>query len=503
MSAWLPPAYLLLGASLVFWDVATGGRIAQSRHARRGFALVSGLAGFFIAPAALIAVATATSLAGSAALRVDWIWPATLLVVVAQSAYATVRRLTSAFWGVPIVVYNLAITIAELTRYATAHGFVLPDLVLATHAAERGALALAVSPAALASPLFLFVPIIAPAYSATGRVAAGLRAAVAAIAAAGFGIWFTEYPVAYQALRSYEHHENDPLGERPERDFAIGLSLFPAIGRSPETNDLHEDVALADSLIVDAVAVVVTPSATGVALDSVSRALQEMRRDSTLLIVTLAGGDGLFPVLRADAPPEARGTDAVARVVRHMHPDIVLLPVDSPAREGRSGVRAEAAWRNLLRQIARVAKREDARIQVGVALSRFDALDSAIYAWAVSPGSPADVIAISLTPSRRGALAMDAHAAIVDRWMVAGRATTPHWVFTGGYPIAHGERNQERAVWAGIAWATRHRLVKGVVVGTADDYGESTGLRSPAGQLRLATYAITRAVRGLRESIAP
>jgi hypothetical protein len=503
MSNWLPSAYLLLSAAAVIWDVATGGRIAQSPQARRGFALVSGLAGFLIAPAALIGVATATSLAGTAALRVDWIWPVTLLLFVAQAAYATIRRVTSAAWGVPILVYDLAVAAAELTRYATAHGVVVPDFALAAHAAERGALALTVAPAALASPLFLFVPIMAPAYSTAGRLAPGLRAAVAGFAAAWLAIWAAEYPVAYRAVRSYARHENDLLSERPDRDFAIGLSVFPIVGPAPQPGDLHDDVALADSLFVDAIAVVVTPSATGVALDSVSRALQELRRDSTLLIVTLAAGDGVFPVVRGGSSPDARGTDAVARMVRHMHPDIVLLPIDSRSHGGRSSGRADMAWRSLLINVARAAKHEDAHVQVGVALSRFDALDSAVYAWAASPGSPADVIAISLAPSRRGAFAIDSHAATADRWMLAQRATKPHWVFTSGYPLAHGERNQERAVWAGISWATRHRLVKGVVIGTADDYDESTGLRSPEGQLRLATYAITRAVRGLRESPAP
>jgi len=49
---------------------------------------------------------------------------------------------------------------------------------------------------------------------------------------------------------------------------------------------------------------------------------------------------------------------------------------------------------------------------------------------------------------------------------------------------AHGEANQERAVWATLAWATGHAAVKGLVVADAADYEDRTGLRAPAGRLR-------------------
>jgi hypothetical protein len=504
MSAWIPPAHVACAATIVVWDVMTAGRIAQYRQATRAFALISGLAGFLIAPAALIGVATATSLAGGAALRVDWLWPAAIVLCTAQAVYASVRRLVNPILGVPIVLYDLAITLAELTRYAVAHGVGLSHPVLATLAAQRGAFALVISPVALASPVFFLPPAIAPAFPALGRLAAVVRVGVASLAAAWLALGVAEYPVAYAALRSYARHATAPLRKRPDRDLAIGLALFPAIGPVPEPAGLRNDIGLADSLIVDAVAVVVTPSASVLALDSVTRAVEQMRRDSTRLIVTLAADDALFPALRDAPPPQERGVDALLRVVRRMHPDIVLVPVDSRVPAGRRAADfAASGWREYLTRVARVAKHDDVRLRVGVSLSHFDAVDSAVYAWAVRPGSPIDVVGISLLPSRRGALAIDLTTSTVDRWMLALLPATEHWVFTGGYPLAHGERSQENGIWAAIAWATDRPLVKGVIVVTSGDYGETTGLRSPFGRLRLATYAITRAIRGLREPVAP
>ena len=504
MNAWLPPAYLGLATAVLGWDVVTAGRIAQSRQTPSGLALISGLAGLLIVPATLIGVATATSLGGTAALQVDWIWPAVAVLCAAQAMHALLQRRVNPFLGIPIVLYDVVVAAAESIRYAAAHGAGPNAAAIAVLAAERGALALAISPTALASPLFFLVPAIAPAVPPMGGLTAAARAGVAALASAWLVLWVAEYPVAYAAVHSYARHETDRLRMRPQGDFAIGLSLFPAIGPVPESAVLRGDIALADSLIVDAVAVVVTPSASAVALDSVTRAVEQMRRDSTLLIVTLAGGDAPFPALRAAPPPQQRGVDQLLRVVRRMHPDIVLVPVDARGASGpASATDAVAAWRDYLGRVARVARHDDVRLRIGLLLSHFDAVDSAMYAWAVAPTSPIDVVGISLVPSRRGAASTRANMAIVDRWMLDQSPTREHWVFTAGYPLVHGERNQARGVWAAIAWATDHRPVKGVIVASSGDYGETTGLRSPAGRVRLIAYAVTRAIRGLRESPAP
>jgi len=70
----------------------------------------------------------------------------------------------------------------------------------------------------------------------------------------------------------------------------------------------------------------------------------------------------------------------------------------------------------------------------------------------------------------------------------------------GGYPLVHGEQNQERAIWGVLAWATAETAIKGLVVYEAGDYYTVRGLRAPGGRLRPSTAAILRAEQGLRSS---
>src|SRR5205814_7901364 len=88
-----------------------------------------------------------------------------------------------------------------------------------------------------------------------------------------------------------------------------------------------------------------------------------------------------------------------------------------------------------------------------------------------------------------------------DRWMRATPQTKPYWVFgAGGYPLAHGERSQNQAVWAALAWATARGGVRGLVVTEANDYGEAMGVRAPDGRFRSVASTVRRSLKGLRES---
>ena len=88
--------------------------------------------------------------------------------------------------------------------------------------------------------------------------------------------------------------------------------------------------------------------------------------------------------------------------------------------------------------------------------------------------------------------------------MRESRSTKDHWVFAaGGFPEAHGEMSQERAIWAALAWATSRPVIKGLIVNEAGDYGTITGLRAPDGHLRRAAYAVMTALRGVREASRP
>ena len=125
-------------------------------------------------------------------------------------------------------------------------------------------------------------------------------------------------------------------------------------------------------------------------------------------------------------------------------------------------------------------------------------------ASAAATGSPIDIVGFALWPSATGAKTLDAARGAADRWMRESRSTKDHWVFAvGGFPQAHGEASQERAVWAALAWATSRPQIKGVVVAEAGDYGTIRGIRAADGHLRRVTFALMRAKKGLRETAAP
>ncbi|HVG23077.1 MAG TPA: hypothetical protein VND45_02885, partial [Thermoanaerobaculia bacterium] len=91
-----------------------------------------------------------------------------------------------------------------------------------------------------------------------------------------------------------------------------------------------------------------------------------------------------------------------------------------------------------------------------------------------------------------------------DRWMRESRSTKDHWVFSvSGFPEAHGESSQERAVWDALAWATSRPAIKGLLAAESGDYGSIRGIRASDGRLRQVAFAIMRAMKGLRETAAP
>jgi len=133
-------------------------------------------------------------------------------------------------------------------------------------------------------------------------------------------------------------------------------------------------------------------------------------------------------------------------------------------------------------------------------MAAFTGADSALYAWAAAAGSPIDLVGFSLFPSAPDN-DLDALQRAADRWMAVMPPRKDHWVFAaGGYPLAYGELNQQRAIWQVLAWATDHPAIKGLVVYEAGDYGQARGLRAPDGRLRSATFAVMRAIKALRES---
>jgi hypothetical protein len=286
---------------------------------------------------------------------------------------------------------------------------------------------------------------------------------------------------------------------------------------------LTSDLDLVDSTEVDAVMVTLAgPGAMKLAaLDSLARSLDELRRDTTALIVSLGyGHDARAAYARDPAAYFTSRVDDVRRVVARLHPDY-LLPADEPYGRGARvlGRLPDSTWESFLARASRAAKRVDPHVRIGVAASAYDASDSALYAWAAAPGSPVDVVGFTIYPSFRGGFALESRTRAADRWMRALPRTTSgtagaagsgggakpkeQWVFAaGGYPVTHGEASQARAVWGALSWATSHPEIRGLVVADASDYDATTGLRAPDGRMRPAADVVLRATRGLHEAAA-
>ncbi len=508
MTAFLPLLQLLLVAIIVTWNVLLTGRIAQVKTLPRPFVTLTALAGFLLLPALAIHLATTSSITGRAVTAVDWLWPATVVLFALQSLYAATRRLVNPFLGFFMAVYNVLIAVDAVLRFIASNGTPLPRPALIFLAATTGAFAFVTqSSTVMGSPWFLFVPMTAPAFPALRPWARTFRLALAVTAAGWTVIILTRIIPADQAINSYAIHDPavERLQERPDGDFDVGLKIFPHLDGAPAPLSVSNDLSLADSLGVAAVNVVVVPEALDkTALDSLARSLELLRADSTLIIVTMGYAESLIP-LPGRSFSEAGRLRAIGEIVRRLRPDI-LLPAEDPYGSGTraAGSHPPQFWEDFLTKAAAESRRVRPRTRIGVAASVYDRRDSTLYAWAAASGSPIDVVGFSLFPTTYGLKTMDAEKSAADRWMRESQSRKDHWIFaTGGFPEAHGEGSQERAIWASLAWATSRPQIKGLVVSEAGDYGSISGLRAADGHLRRAYYAVKRAMSGLRESAAP
>lgn len=503
----LPLAQIVLVLMVLVWDVALTSRIVQVRNLPRAFVALTALAGFLLLPSLVIHLATANAITGRSVTEVDWLWPLTLILFALQALYAAVRRLVNPFIGFFISAFDVLIAIDAVLRSIAATGSTLPAPALLFLAATTGTFSFVLtSSTVISSPLFVLVPMIAPAFPALRRSTATFRLFLAVVAGAWVIIFITQLTPADQAVNSYRIHDprSEKLQERPEGDFEIGLKLFPDLEGPPPPVAIRNDLSLADTLEVSVVSVVIVPEKmSAAALDSLANALELIRRDSTQLIVTLGYPRPIVP-LPGRTFNDARRLQTIDRVVRRLRPD-VLLPAEDPYDSGTraAGQRAPQFWQSYITRAAAIAKSIRPRTRIGVSASAYDGRDSTLYAWAAAEGSPVDVVGFTLFPSRTGVRTMDAATHAADRWMRESNSKKDHWVFAaGGFPEAHGEVSQERAVWAALAWATSRPAVKGLIVSEAGDYGTITGLRAPDGHLRRATYAVMSAMRGVRESRA-
>src|SRR6185312_10121725 len=172
----LAPALLALTVIILIWNIVLAGRIAQNRQAPRVFQAVSGLIALLVLPGLLFHLATSTIITGRAVVTMDWVWPAVLVLFAIQALYALVRGFVNFAWGLPIAVYDIVIAAIEIIRYMVAHGHSPAEPLVALLAARSLAMVFAGGTSAvLASPLYLNMPMVAPAFPALRPLTAAFR----------------------------------------------------------------------------------------------------------------------------------------------------------------------------------------------------------------------------------------------------------------------------------------------------------------------------------------
>jgi len=494
--------YFALSVAMIAWDILMAGRIAGLRKIPRGFQALTGIAGLLIVPALVVGYTAQSLLYGRAIVLVSWLWPFTAILFVIQSIYALGRRLVTPLLGFPLLVYNTVIAVVAVTKFVIMRGHSPTEFELALNAAQASMLGTFFGTPALWNPIYLQVPLFAPSLPARWGFTRLARVAIAGAAIAMTALVVVELPGAFAGIKSYAVHDNEKLQEHPEGDFRIGLKVFPDLRSGPPPLAITNDLQLADTLDVDAISVVIDPEAArGVALDSLARTIEQTRADSTILIVALGypkNGEKEFRQSR-EAYTLARLKD-VDRIARRLKPDY-LIPATDPMEEGGRilGEESPQYWIDYFSRAARVAHYIYPRIKVSVPMSSYGTRDSTLYAWAARPGTPIDAVGFSLLAGFDGARSLDTHMRVAQRWMRQFPKPKEHWVFAaGGYPMVHGEQNQQRTIWGVLAWATAEVPIKGLVVYEGGDYTSVRGLRAAGGRLRPATDAILRAEKGLK-----
>ena len=480
------------------------GQVARLPRVPRALAYLSAFCGLLILPAIIVGVASSSILAGRAMYTIAWLWPLTLVLFASQSLYAAARRLAAPSIALPIAAYNVLVAAAAISRSLASFDDVLLAGVLVPEAARANAMGLFFGREALGNPFVLLVPLLVPAGPARGRAMRFLRGGLALIAGAASLVIALEWPPAARAVTTYAAFDAERLQERPGGDFALGMWILPALDDPPPPLALTYDLQLVDSLAPAVIGVEITPAgARADVMDSLGRALEDLRRDTTLLVVTLGYDRGdRERYLVSPAGYAAARMRAIDRIVRILRPDY-LLPAREPYDAGARalGDLPPAWWIRYFAAAADTIRILRPRTMVGLAASVFTPNDSALYHWAATPGSDIGALGFAFVPSFAGAAALQARLRAADRWMA--RSTKEHWVFAAGEtPATHGERNQARALWGTLAWATSRPRVRGLLVRAAGDYDAVNGIRAPGGRLRPVADIVRRAQTLLAESRA-
>ncbi|MGI8496670.1 MAG: hypothetical protein ACR2OG_03675 [Gemmatimonadaceae bacterium] len=493
-------AQIALSAAILVWNIALAGRISRWRNIPPFMAAVSAVSGLLIAPALFIQIASGSALTGRALFTVVWVWPATSVLIAIQATYAVVRGYSAPAIGIPIAAYDILLAAIYVLRYALALGATLPISLLAFPAAHAASFGLLGVPLLGLTSYHLHLPVLTPISPGRRGVGTPLRSVVAGVCSVSIALILLRLPASARAVASYQSHDEDELRDRSDSGFAVGLKVMPTLTGAPPPLSVASDLALADSLDLQAISIYVAPAITNSALDSLARSIEELR--ANLRVIVALDMRESTPD-HASLPRWMRGRlDDVQRIAARVRPDY-LVPVIDPFNGALRAVgpTSLAGWRSYLEAAAGAARRGSPEVSVLAHVGGASADDSALFAWASSAASPLDGAGVSIAPGYDGTLASDARMDAVDRWLLAVPPTKEVWVLEAtGAPLAHGERNQALAIWAAITWATGRRAIKGVVVLEASDYGAPVGLRGAGGHLRSAVDRLQRAARASRDA---
>lgn len=506
-----PAAACVLGLLLVLvWNVALGGRIAQRSTAPSSFRLLTGLCGFLVAPALLVGVGGEGALTARALVGLAWLWPLVQLLFAVQAAYAYHRRLASRFIVLPIAAFNTVIAFAGVCRYAVSLGFDLGALSLTPGMAVAQLVAQIAGTSTIASPLAVLVPILAPAGEAETSAGTAARTALACVASAVILLLGAAAVPAYRALRASDalgtERATEVITTRERGSLMTGLRILPALTSAPPAAALREDFALAELLGVDVLLVRLKPEGCTIpALDSLDRALEPFRRDSTRLIIALELSRDMGHVARtSDTASFARRGADIDRLVRHLNPDYLLAAGDSyDAADAAPESPPLEWWQRMLAATSLAAHRARPATRVILATRAGSARDSILFDWASAPGSPVDATAFTIAPNAGGAVHVAASLAAAERWMLRAGDEREHWIIASAAPALEGEEAQRRLMRHVLVWASARPRVRGVVLADAADYDRITGFRTPGGRLRRAAADAASTIRTLADAPTP
>jgi len=488
---------VVLALLVLAWNVSLAGWIASRREGGRVFTTLTGLTGLLVAPAAVLAIAASSDAGARTITGVSWLWPATCVLLVFQAAAATGRRLVSLSVGLPILCYNVVIAFIAIGDDLVVRTGEAPWMLQGLIASRDAVLGIVMGRASLASPLAIMVPLLAPAYPARWRSSALVRATFVLYAAAALTLLLMEWPRGVGAVRSYDAATLS-ITPRDPATFALGIRLLPEVTGLPSARAARAGARLYDRVSPDAVLVVLRAGdVRRSGLDSLVRVLAPYRSDSVRLMVALAFDRDDAIAMRDDPVGTARlRLDALERVVERVRPHAIIPALPPMLPSARFTPQPVNTWlqAHLTSTAAMVQRARPATDVVWIA-TRFDVSDSTMYAWATQSASPIDAVGFSPTPGFSGLRSLDARLRAADRWVESNNASgRVHWILTAGLPRAHGELAQSDAIQHVLAWSSRRRFVRGVIVGELLDDENSLGLFAANGRERPVVDMLRRAL---------